>query len=118
MLSQFAFVGIFLLIALFFGVAPLIIAYLLRPKKPNPRKASTYECGLEPRGDAWVQFRVQYYVFGLAFVLFDVEAALLLPWAVAYHALDLYAVVEAVLFILILLGALLYVWRKGALEWM
>lgn len=118
MLSQFSFVGIFLLVALFFGVAPLIIAFFLRPKKPNPRKATTYECGLEPRGDAWVQFKVQYYVFGLAFVLFDVEAALLLPWAVAYHALELYAVLEAVLFILILLGGLVYVWRKGALEWM
>lgn len=118
MLSQFAFVGVFLLIALFFGVAPLIIAFFLRPKKPNSRKKSTYECGLDPLGDAWVQFKAQYYVFGLAFVVFDVEAALLLPWALAYHALDLYAVIEAIIFILILLGALLYVWRKGALEWM
>ena len=118
MLSQFGFVGIFLLVSLFFGVAPLLVAFLLRPKKPNPRKASSYECGLEPRGDAWVQFKVQYYIFALAFVVFDVEAALLLPWAVAYQALDLYAVVEAILFILILLGALIYVWRKGALEWM
>lgn len=118
MLSQFAFVGVFLLIALFFGVAPLIIAFLLRPKKPNSRKKSTYECGLDPLGDAWVQFKAQYYIFGLAFVVFDVEAALLLPWALAYHALDLYAVIEAIIFILILLGALLYVWRKGALEWM
>ena len=118
MLRQFGFVGIFLLIALFFGVAPLLIAFFLRPKKPNSRKASSYECGLEPRGDAWVQFKVQYYIFGLAFVVFDVEAVLLLPWAVAYQALDLYAVVEAVVFVLILLGALIYVWRKGALEWM
>jgi len=118
LLSQFGFVGIFLLVSLFFGVAPLLIAFLLRPKKPNPRKASSYECGLEPCGDAWVQFKVQYYIFALAFVVFDVEAALLLPWAVAYQALDLYAVVEAILFILILLGALIYVWRKGALEWM
>ena len=118
MLSQFGFVGIFLLGSLFFGVAPLLVAFFLRPKKPNSRKASSYECGLEPRGDAWVQFKVQYYIFGLAFVVFDVEAALLLPWAVAYQALDLYAVIEAVVFILILLGALIYVWRKGALEWM
>lgn len=118
MLSQFGFVGIFLLIALFFGVAPLIIAFFLRPKKPNPRKASSYECGLEPYGDAWVEYKVQYYVFGLAFVVFDVEAALLLPWAVAYQTLELYAVIEAVVFLLILLGALIYVWRKGALEWM
>ena len=118
MLSQFTFVGVFLVVALIFGFAPVTLAFFLRPKKPNPRKASTYECGLEPVGDAWVQFKAQYYVFGLAFVVFDVEAALLLPWALAYHALGLYAVIEAVIFILILLGALLYIWRKGALEWM
>ncbi len=118
MLNQFTFVGVFLVIALAFGVAPIAIAFFLRPKKPNSRKASTYECGLEPYGDAWVQFKAQYYIFGLAFVIFDVEAVLLLPWAVAYHALGLYAVIEAMIFILILLGALVYVWRKGALEWM
>jgi len=118
LLSQFTFVGVFLVVALIFGFAPVTLAFFLRPKKPNPRKASTYECGLEPVGDAWVQFKAQYYVFGLAFVVFDVEAALLLPWALAYHALGLYAVIEAVIFILILLGALLYIWRKGALEWM
>lgn len=118
MLTQFAFVGVFLVIALIFGVAPIVIAFFLRPKKPNPRKASTYECGLDPLGEAWVQFKVQYYVFALAFIVFDVEAALLLPWALAYRALGLYAVVEAIVFILILLGALIYVWRKGALEWM
>lgn len=118
MLDQFAFVGIFLIVALIFGVAPITIAYLLRPKRPNPRKAETYECGLQPRGEAWVQFKVQYYIFALAFVVFDVEAVFLLPWALAYNTLELYAVIEAIIFILILLGALIYVWRKGALEWM
>lgn len=118
MLNQFSFIGVFLLIALFFGIAPLVIAYILRPKKPNPRKASSYECGLEPHGDAWVQFKVQYYIFGIIFLAFDVEAALMLPWALAYHALDIYAVVEGIIFILILLSALVYLWRKGALEWM
>jgi len=117
-LDQFAFIGVFLIVALIFGVAPLVIAFILRPKKPNPRKAETYECGLQPHGDAWVQLKVQYYVFALAFVVFNVEAVFLLPWALAYHALELYAVVEAIIFILILLGALVYVWRKGALEWM
>jgi len=117
-LDQFAFIGVFLIVALIFGVAPLVIAFILRPKKPNPRKAETYECGLQPHGDAWFQLKVQYYVFALAFVVFNVEAVFLLPWALAYHALELYAVVEAIIFILILLGALVYVWRKGALEWM
>jgi NADH-quinone oxidoreductase subunit A len=118
LLDQFAFVGIFLIVALIFGVAPITIAYFFRPKRPNPRKAETYECGLQPRGEAWVQFKVQYYIFALAFVVFDVEAVFLLPWALAYNTLELYAVIEAIIFILILLGALIYVWRKGALEWM
>ena len=118
MLSQFTFVGVFLVVALIFGIAPIAIASILRPKKPSSRKSETYECGLQPHGEAWVQFKVQYYIFALAFVVFDVEAVFLLPWALAYRQLGFYAVVEAVLFILILLGALLYIWRKNALEWM
>jgi len=118
LLDQFAFIGVFLVVALIFGIAPIAIAFVLRPKKPNLRKAETYECGIEARGTAWVQFKVQYYVFALAFVVFDVEAVFLLPWALAYHALGLYAVIEAIIFIMILLAALAYVWRKGALEWM
>lgn len=118
MLDQYAFIGVFLIVALIFGIAPVAIAFVLRPKKPNPRKAETYECGMEARGTAWVQFKVQYYVFALAFVVFGVEAVFLLPWALAYRTLGLYAVIEAIIFILILFGALVYVWRKGALEWM
>jgi len=117
-LDQFTFIGIFLIIALIFGVAPLAIAFVLRPKKPNPRKAETYEGGLQPHGEAWVQFKAQYYIFALAFVVFDVEAVFLLPWALAYNQLEFYAVVEAIIFILILLGALGYIWRKNAFEWM
>jgi NADH:ubiquinone oxidoreductase subunit 3 (subunit A) len=73
---------------------------------------------MQTHGETWVQFKAQYYTFALAFVVFDVEAVFLLPWAVAYNALGLYAVVEAIIFILILLGGLFYLWRRGALEWM
>ncbi len=118
MLNQFAFVGVFLVVAIVFGVAPPVLAWFFRPKKPNPRKSSTYECGMRTHGDTWVQFKAQYYTYALAFVVFDVEAAFLFPWAVAYNGLTLYAVVEAVLFILILLGGLFYLWRQKALEWM
>jgi NADH-quinone oxidoreductase subunit A len=72
---------------------------------------------METVGTSWVQFRVQYYVFALVFVIFDVEAAFLFPLAVAFNQLALYMVLEMVLFILILAGALLYIWRKGVLEW-
>jgi NADH-quinone oxidoreductase subunit A len=118
LLDQFAFIGFFLIVALIFGVAPPVMAWLVRPKRSNPRKTGIYECGMQTYGDTWVQFKAQYYTFAIAFVLFDVEAVFLLPWALAYNALELYAVVEAIIFILILLGGLVYLWRKGALEWM
>lgn len=118
MLNQFAFIGCFLLVAITFGIAPPALAWLFRPKKPNPRKSEIYECGMQTHGKTWVQFKAQYYTFAIAFVLFDVEAVFLLPWALIYNALELYAVIEAIIFIAILLAGLFYLWRKRALEWM
>lgn len=117
MLSEFAFVGILIVFATLLPVAGLGVAWLIRPKKPNPLKKSTYECGIETRGETWVQFRACYYVYALLFVVFAVEAAFLLPWAVAYNQLTLYALVEAVIFVAILALALVYAWRTGALKW-
>ncbi len=117
MLSDFTFVGILLLVATLLPVFGLGFAWLLRPKKPNPVKSSTYECGIETIGDTWVQFKAQYYIYALVFVVFDIEAVFLLPWAVAYNQLPLYALLEAVVFIGILVLALVYAWRKGALRW-
>ncbi len=117
MLSQYAFVGVFAIIAFALPIIGLVVAWLLRPKKPNPVKNSTYECGVETIGDAWVQFKAQYYLYALIFVVFDVEAIFIFPWAVAYGKLGLYALAEMVLFVGILVGGLLYAWRKGALEW-
>ncbi len=116
-LAQYGFIGVFLVIALGLPVVGLGLAWALRPKKPNAIKNSTYECGIETIGDTWVQFKAQYYLFALIFVVFDVEAVFLFPWAVAFNALGLYALVEMVLFIGILVAGLLYAWRKGALEW-
>jgi NADH-quinone oxidoreductase subunit A len=117
-LSEFIFVGILVVVASVLPVAGLGIASLIRPKKPNSIKQSTYECGIESIGDAWVQFRAQYYIYALVFVIFDIEAVFLLPWAVAYDQLPLYALAEAIIFILILVLALVYAWRKGALRWL
>ncbi len=117
MLSSYAFIAIFAIVAFGFAVVGLMAAWVIRPKKPNPIKNATYECGLETIGDTWVQFKAQYYLFALIFVIFDVEAVFLFPWAVAYNQLGLYAFVEAALFIIILAGGLLYAWYKGALEW-
>lgn len=117
MLSDWFYIGVFLLVSLFLPAAAITIAALLSPKRPNPIKNATYECGMETVGEARVQFKVQYYVFGLIFLVFDIETVFLFPFAVAYHQVSLFGVLEAVLFILILLGGLAYAWRKGALEW-
>ncbi|MEN4013653.1 MAG: NADH-quinone oxidoreductase subunit A [Chloroflexota bacterium] len=117
MLGNWLYIAIFAFVAFLIPAAAIFIAGLLSPKKPDPVKNATYECGMETVGPSWMQIKVQYYVFTLVFLIFDVEAVLLFPWAVAYNYLPLYAVVEGVLFLVILTGGLVYVWRKGALEW-
>ncbi len=116
MLNDWLYVGIFALVALLLPAVAISIAALLSPKKPNKVKNSTYECGMETVGPAWVQFKVQYYVIALVFLVFDVEAVLLYPWAVAYNQLP-FGSRGSRIFVLILLGGLLYAWRKGALDW-
>jgi NADH-quinone oxidoreductase subunit A len=117
LLGEFSFIGILLVVSTTLAILALVAAWLIRPKRPNAIKADTYECGMETVGTSWVQFRVQYYIYALVFVVFDVEAAFLFPVAVAFNQLQLYMVLEMVLFIVILAGALLYIWRKGVLEW-
>jgi NADH:ubiquinone oxidoreductase subunit 3 (subunit A) len=122
-LDRYGLVGIFAVMALIFPVIPLLMAWVVRPKKPNKTKSTTYECGLEFENfpeqaqNVWVQFRVQYYIFALIFVVFDIEVVFLYPWAVAYDSLGLFALVEMVAFLGILIVALAYAWRKGLLEW-
>jgi NADH-quinone oxidoreductase subunit A len=116
-MSNYAFIGIFLLFALSMPVVVLVMAFLLRPKRPAPVKQSTYECGLEAVGDIWVQFKVQYYLYALAFIIFDIEVVFLYPWAVAYNQLGLFALIEMFIFMVVLVYGLVYAWRKGALEW-
>ena len=99
------------------GVVIVVIAWIFRPSKPNVIKSSTYECGVETIGDTWVQFRVQYYIYGLIFLVFDVEMVFLFPWAVAYNEMSLFGFVAGFLFIFLLTDALFYAWSKNALEW-
>ncbi|GAP19854.1 NADH-quinone oxidoreductase subunit A [Leptolinea tardivitalis] len=117
MVNDWVYIGLFILISLFLPAAAILIAGWLAPKKPNKIKNSTYECGIETVGDTWVQFRVQYYIYALVFLVFDVETVFLYPWAVAYRQLTLFAVLEAVVFLLLLAGGLIYAWKKGALQW-
>lgn len=115
--ENWAFVAILTVIALTIPILGILAAMVLAPKRPGAIKNSTYECGLETVGDAWVQFKVQYYLYALIFVLFDVETVFLYPWAVAYQSLPLLALFEMIIFLLILGIGLVYAWRKGALEW-
>jgi NADH:ubiquinone oxidoreductase subunit 3 (subunit A) len=117
MQNPWLYIGLFLIIGIIIPVAPLLIAAVIAPKKPNPIKQSTYECGMETVGDSWVQFKAQYYVFALVFLVFDVETVFLFPWAISLKALPMFAVLEGVIFILILFAGLVYTWRKGLLEW-
>jgi NADH:ubiquinone oxidoreductase subunit 3 (subunit A) len=117
MLLDWQFILIFAAIAVVFPGVPILIARFIRPSKPNPIKQQTYECGIETVGASWIQFKVQYYIFALIFVVFDLEAVFLFPIAAALKQLALFAVIEVILFVLILAVGLAYAWRKGALEW-
>jgi len=117
MLNEWLYIGLFFIVAITLPGVAIWLAGLLGPKKPNPLKNQIYECGIETVGETWVQFKAQYYIYALVFLVFDIETIFLYPWAVAFDALDIFAVFEGVLFILILLGGLIYAWRKGALEW-
>ncbi len=116
-MNEWLYVGLFFIVGFIIPVGAIGVGWLLGPKKPNPIKQSTYECGIEPVGEGWVQFKAQYYIFALVFLVFDVEAVFLFPWAVKLNQLGLFAVVEGIIFILILVAGLVYTWRKGMLEW-
>ena len=123
MLDRYGIVALFAFMAVLFPAIPLVFSWVIRPKKPNRSKRSTYECGLEfedfpeEAQHVWVQFRVQYFLYALIFVVFDIEVVYLYPWAVAYNTLGLFALVEMIVFLGILVLALAYAWRKGLLEW-
>ncbi len=117
MLEKYAFIALFAIVALIFPFAGFTFAKILRPKKPNPVKQATYECGLETIGETWVRFRIQYYLYALVFVLFDVEAVFLFPWAVSINQLGLYALVEMFIFLGLLIAGLAYAWKTDALRW-
>ncbi|MGA7194568.1 MAG: NADH-quinone oxidoreductase subunit A [Anaerolineales bacterium] len=117
MQNDWLYIGLFLVIATLIPVSALVTSWILSPKKPNPIKQSTYECGMETVGENWVQFKAQYYIFALVFLVFDVETVFLFPWAVSLGKLSLFAVFEGIVFILILIAGLVYAWRKGMLEW-
>ena len=116
-LYNYIFIGLLLLVAIVFAVAPLVVVRIIAPRKRSLAKGDTYECGVRTYGETWVRFRIQYYIYALMFVVFDIEVVFLFPWAVSYAGLGRFALVEMVVFLLILLVGLVYAWAKGVLRW-
>ncbi len=117
MLTQYGFILILSIFAFALPTAAVMMGWFLGPRRPDAIKTATYESGVETIGDTWVQFRAQYYLIGLIFLIFDVEVIFLFPIALAYKHLSLFSVVATITFVVILLLGLLLEWRKGALEW-
>ncbi len=114
---NYIFIGLLLLGAIGFGVAPLIVVRIIAPRKRSLAKGDSYECGVRTYGETWVRFRIQYYIYALMFVVFDIETVFLFPWAVSYAGLGAFALVEMAIFLVILLVGLVYAWAKGVLRW-
>jgi NADH-quinone oxidoreductase subunit A len=119
--SPYISLAILFVAALAFGLGPLALAWtwakFFSPQKPNAIKNSIYECGLVSKGDAWVQFRSAYYLYAIIFLIFDVEAVFLLPFAVAFTGLSAAACVAMLIFVLLLVEGLAWAWAKGVLTW-
>lgn len=116
--GEYVTIGIFALVGLALVFGTLQLARLVRPSVPTTEKYTTYESGIDPIGRGWTQANVRYYVFALLFVMFDVEAVFLFPWAVVFERLGTQAFVEMVIFIAILAVALIYAIKKKVLEWL
>jgi NADH-quinone oxidoreductase subunit A len=115
--SRYIPIAVFILIALGFGVVTILMGYLVRPRRPYKQKLFPYESGMDPITDPHQMFPLRYYLIAMLFVLFDIEVVFLYPWAVSFKSLGLFALIEMVLFISILLVGYFYAWKKGALEW-
>ncbi len=116
-LTKYFPILLFIFVTLIFGVATLLISYLVQPRYPEPEKLTTYECGSEPFSDARMPFPVRYYIFAMLFVIFDIEVIFLYPWAVVFKKIGIIGLVEMLIFIGLFVVAYVYAWRKGALEW-
>ena len=121
--KDFLPIGIFIIVGVVFVVVALVMAWFIRPYRPSPIKESTYECGEEPIGNAWIQFRVGYYIYALIFLIFDVEAVFIFPWAASMlgysktAGLAVLGFVDMLIFAGLLAVGLIYAWKKGVLEW-
>ena len=117
MLGTYLPIIVLLAVAVLFGLGSVVLSSLIGEKKATPLKVSPYECGVEPVGTARERFSIKFYLIAMLFILFDIEAVFLYPWAILYKRLGLFGLMEMGLFIVILFVGYIYVWKKGALEW-
>jgi NADH-quinone oxidoreductase subunit A len=119
--SPYLFILVLLVASVVFALTPLGLAWLwaekFSPRKPGPGKNAIYECGLESKGDAWVQFKAEYYLYAIIFLIFDVETIFVLPFAVAFGGLTVGAFLAMIVFLLLLVEGLVWAWQKGVLAW-
>ena len=116
-LDQYLPVLIFMLVGALVGIGPLVLGYVLGPNRPDEAKNSPYECGFEAFEDARMKFDVRYYLVAILFILFDLELAFLIPWAVALDDVGLTGFVAVLVFLAVLVVGFAYEWKKGALDW-
>ena len=117
MLAQYLPTLLFLIVATGIGVALIIVGHVLGPRRPDLQKLSPYECGFEAFEDARMKFDVRYYLVAILFILFDIETVFMVPYAVLYKSLGVAGLVEMGAFVLVLGFGLMYLWKRGALEW-
>ena len=117
MIHTYIPIGLMFVLALGLGVVFLLAFRFLGPYAPNKVKNSTYECGIEPLGDARRPFPVKYYIVAMVFIVFDIEVVFLYPWAIQVRKFGTYGLIEIFVFVAILFVGLIYIWKKGVLEW-
>ena len=117
MINSYLPILVILLVSAFIGLAIIVLSTLLSRKNPTPIKLMPYECCMDPIGGARRRFSVRFFIIGMLFIVFDIELMFLFPWAVVYDQLMIFGFIEMLVFVLVLLAGLIYVWKKGALEW-
>src|SRR5689334_11213311 len=119
--NPYLFIAVLAVAAVLFALGPVALAWLwarkFSPAKPGRDKNAIYECGLESKGDAWIQFKAEYYLYAIVFLIFDVETIFLLPFAVAFTGLGVGAFIAMMVFLLLLVEGLVWAWQKGVLTW-
>jgi NADH-quinone oxidoreductase subunit A len=116
-INNYIFIGLLLLLGVMLPMVMILVETVAAPRKRSLAKGDTYECGVRTYGETWVRFRIQYYIYALMFVVFDIETVFLFPWAVSYAGLGAFALIEMIIFLVILSIGLVYAWAKGVLRW-